>query len=609
MAVLRDFRNFTSGQQLQDWQAANALDSVAIFVAQSRPRLAQSPGGDPDLTGVLRNAFALVQATPANPNQCAPGSWGAQNDDVQWGLFAWVHTYEALKQRGSLQDSDFKMIEAAASYLDWVIANEVVWQEQQNGTVNRCGLGVHNAPRLNCQNKTGNDFKNSITNTQFLTSAMLLHPYAIQLKKTANFYLDKAQSEWAWLEYSQLRNSSDGLFAGGLDSSKCLPSTNPNSGAWIATYNQGVLLPGLARLAKVTKNQTLLELGCGTIAGVLDNMASAGVLHELPTCDIFWGGPCRRWAIFKGAFMRGARDFLLQLDFLEEGGERGQLLEEALVAPAGCVADLRMLINASATSVWNHARCPGPRDQWSYFWSGRNPHFAQGCNASASGTNLVSSNVAAADAFNALVALKHDDGGRWSGARTLVQTLVPVSGCLHVAGLSPAAFEYANAVQDHRLIHASTLARATCRALGAPSLKTKTDDTSAASKAPRTAGEVPAAASEWENEGIAMRSLGNHRVRLRCAGGAAAVIATVEWRRPDDFPASHGVYVTSAAPATERAALLNVSVLDISRIRGTAVFDTRGAGLRIGRAPALQPCMVKYRSAQEIAGARDRCFL
>jgi hypothetical protein len=64
-----------------------------------------------------------------------------------------------------------------------------------------------------------------------------------------------------------------------------------------------------------------------------------------------------------------------------------------------------MLINASALSVWNHARCPGLHNQWSYDWSGTGPHFVQGCNGSVDGTNLLSSNVAAADAFNALVAV------------------------------------------------------------------------------------------------------------------------------------------------------------------------------------------------------------
>lgn len=243
-AVLVGYSNFTNGHQLQNWQAANALDSIATFASQARST-------DPDMSVLLRKAFSLVLNTPPNPQQCCPGSWGAQNDDVQWGLFAWVHAYEALNHtRGGIQVGDFRMIEVAASYLDWVIANEAVWRAQKNGTVNRCGLGVHNAPRFNCQGKPGPDFKNSITNTQFLTSAMMLHPYAVRLGKPARFYLDRAASEWAWLERSQLRHS-DGLYAGGLDRATCLPSNNTNSGAWVATYNQGVLLPGLIRLAQV----------------------------------------------------------------------------------------------------------------------------------------------------------------------------------------------------------------------------------------------------------------------------------------------------------------------------------------------------------------------
>ena len=105
----------------------------------------------------------------------------------------------------------------------------------------------------------------------------------------------------------------------------------------------------------------------------------------------------------------------------------------------------------------------------------------------------------------------------------------------------------------------------------------KTDD-GALPSALRTTGEMAVAASEWENEGIVLHSLGNHRVRLRCPSNAPAVIATVEWRRADDVPMSHGVYLTRGAASTEALALRNVSVLNISRVSGTVIFDTRGGG-------------------------------
>ena len=398
VAVLRDHANFTIGEAMQDWQVANAIDSVAIYTAQA------PPGAPRDhLTEVLQRAFKVVNSTAPNPSQCCPGSWGAGNDDVQWGLFAWVHTYEALGSR----PQDFVLIEAAARYLDWVIANEAVWRTETNGTANQCGRGYHNEPKYDCNgNADPQDFKNSVTNTQFLTSAMLLHPFAQRLGRPQGYYLRKALSEWQWLEGSGLRNSTTGLYAGGLNMQTCRPSTDPNGGAWVATYNQGILLPGLAKLARATKNQTLLMQACDTVAAVVENMTTPdGVLHETPTCDVFWGGPCDRWAVFKGAYMRGIRGLLEEL--------RSPGLSEAhLSVPPGCLTSIKQIVTDSAHSAWYRGRCPhsnntndAERAQWSYDWTGSRPNFLQTCNASRAGVNLPSANVAAADVFNALVAL------------------------------------------------------------------------------------------------------------------------------------------------------------------------------------------------------------
>ena len=92
----------------------------------------------------------------------------------------------------------------------------------------------------------------------------------------------------------------------------------------------------------------------------------------------------------------------------------------------------------------------------------------------------------------------------------------------------------------------------------------------------RTGGEV--AAAQWEAgdgpNGISLASLGNHRVRLSCpATTADAAVATVEWRRPDLVPSSHGVEVT--ASATARDTVKNVAILNVSRTSGTLAFDTR----------------------------------
>jgi len=90
-------------------------------------------------------------------------------------------------------------------------------------------------------------------------------------------------------------------------------------------------------------------------------------------------------------------------------GIRGLLQELRLpgvTVPAGCMASIKQVVTASARSAWSHARCPGTEVQWSYDWTGARPDFAQTCNRSRPRVNLPSANVAAADVFNALVALE-----------------------------------------------------------------------------------------------------------------------------------------------------------------------------------------------------------
>ena len=94
---------------------------------------------------------------------------------------------------------------------------------------------------------------------------------------------------------------------------------------------------------------------------------------------------------------------------------------------------------------------------------------------------------------------------------------------------------------------------------------------------PRTTGEVTAA--RWEAgdgpNGVSLSSLGNHRVRMACPASADAAVATIEWRRPDEVPASHGVLVTAAAES--RDAITNAVILNVSRTAGTIAFDTRNS--------------------------------
>ena len=80
---------------------------------------------------------------------------------------------------------------------------------------------------------------------------------------------------------------------------------------------------------------------------------TSGVLHEAePACDSFWGGPCRRWAIFKGAFFRSLTDFGASVqEALMRGGTNATMLRQ-------CASTIRSLAQTNAQAVWANARCP-----------------------------------------------------------------------------------------------------------------------------------------------------------------------------------------------------------------------------------------------------------
>ena len=253
--ILADYKNFTDIGQLRNWQAANAIDSFAMH-AQIAGSVAC-----PRAAAILTGVFELVTSTP-DPHSSCLGGWGTANDDQQWGLFAWVRAYHVT--------NDTRLLIEAGKYHDWVTGNERQWRSHNASAVNRCGtLGYHNAPAFGPGRQ---DFKNTITNTQMVLSSMLLHPYTALLQKPPRYYLRIAKDTYAWLEAFGLRNASSKLWLNGLDMSSCNVS-NPNDPgqAWPCTYNQGVILAGLGKLALAEAgavDERMLETACEGVSAV-----------------------------------------------------------------------------------------------------------------------------------------------------------------------------------------------------------------------------------------------------------------------------------------------------------------------------------------------------
>jgi predicted alpha-1,6-mannanase (GH76 family) len=169
-----------------------------------------------------------------------------------------------------------------------------------------------------------NEYKNAITNELFLTAAMRLHQFESILKKSSNYYLNWATREWDWFSKSGLINS-DNLINDGLDSSTCQSNKQTT---W--TYNQGVLLDGLALLSKAVGNGSMVAAAEQIADAAMTKLTSAkGVLVE--PCSS--GGCNHDQQIFKGVFARHLGAFL-------------PLMEDAAV-----IARARSFLAANADSL------------------------------------------------------------------------------------------------------------------------------------------------------------------------------------------------------------------------------------------------------------------
>jgi len=126
-----------------------------------------------------------------------------------------------------------------------------------------------------------------------LTLATLLY----QFDPTNSTYLAWAQKEWQWFEASGMINQQS-LINDGLDNN-C-----KNNGGTPWTYNQGVILGGLANLATFTKNASLLTRAQNIADAVYDSnlvYTKGGVLREPCEVNSDCGRDCPQ---FKGIFVR-----------------------------------------------------------------------------------------------------------------------------------------------------------------------------------------------------------------------------------------------------------------------------------------------------------------
>jgi predicted alpha-1,6-mannanase (GH76 family) len=264
------------------WNSANALTAVIRYTKLT---------GDGRHAGVISTTFTAAQRQHAN-------FVNTYYDDNAWWALAWIAAFDLTRDQRYLEVA--KVIFAR---------NTAAWDDS-------CGGGLRWHAR--------STYKNAITNELFFTLAALLHQ-----RSPGGSYLTWAQRGWEWF-------SAKGFIGpAGLVNDGITPSCQ-NNGATTWTYNQGVILGGLAALSEITGDRGYLTQGEQIAAATLRRLASGGILAE--PCES--GAVCNEdQAQFKGIFIRYLYDFWLHS---RQPAYRGFIL-------------------ANARSLWNHARnAPAP---------------------------------------------------------------------------------------------------------------------------------------------------------------------------------------------------------------------------------------------------------
>ncbi len=278
------------------WNCANALTAVI----QHSQR-----------TGERRYLY-IIETTFGRAQRVNPGFSNEYYDDDGWWALAWIAAFDLTGE---------------VKYLDLA---RTLFAGMADGWDDVCGGGLWWTRRR--------DYKNAIPNELFVLLAGRLHQRTTSPGSRGSGYLDWALREWQWFGASGLIGPA-GLVNDGL-TADC---ANNGGTAW--TYNQGVIVGGLAVLHEIT--------GDGAYLGQAEAIATAA-LRDLTVPPGILAEPGERrgmgrrddQAQFKGIFVRN-------------------LYELYLRSPR---AEYRDFILANAASLWRNSR--NRRNQVGLAWTG-----------------------------------------------------------------------------------------------------------------------------------------------------------------------------------------------------------------------------------------------
>ena len=186
------------------------------------------------LTGDGRYANVIATTFTAAQSQHAKFV-NTYYDDNAWWALAWIAAFDLTRES--------RYLEAARTIF---ARNTAAWDHSCGG-----GLRWH----------AKSTYKNAITNELFVTLAALLHQ-----RSPGGGYLTWAQRGWEWF-------SARGFIgpAGLVNDGITLACQNNGATTW--TYNQGVILGGLAALSEITGDRGYLTQGEAIAAAALRGLA------------------------------------------------------------------------------------------------------------------------------------------------------------------------------------------------------------------------------------------------------------------------------------------------------------------------------------------------
>lgn len=280
------------------WNSANAITVLVDYA-----RLQQST----QYNSVLANTFQAAQKT-------RPGFLNNFYDDEGWWALAWIDAYDLTHDRQYLTMAESIFADMAGGW-DGVCGGGIWWSKDRG-------------------------YKNAIANELFLSVAAHL---ANRPVANPGQYLDWGKKEWKWFAQSGMINRAslinDGL-AISKDSNAAASCTNNGQATW--SYNQGVVLGGLAELAKANSDASLTQAAHDIAGAAITYLVDGqGVLHD--PCEPNCGADGVQ---FKGIFIRN-------LAALNASQPRPKY---------------QSFIHTNASAIWNDSQ--GPDFQFGQVWSG-----------------------------------------------------------------------------------------------------------------------------------------------------------------------------------------------------------------------------------------------